>query len=74
MELFEEDFNHEKRLVEMVYVLKCDHPDFKTVFYVGYTTNINKRLYEHHIGRGAYFTNKYKPYALDSLVTAPEGK
>ena len=40
MELFDDDFNHEKRIMEMVYVLRCHHPDFTTVFYVGYTTNI----------------------------------
>ena len=37
-----------------VYMLKCKGP--KSVTYIGYTNNINKRLALHNSGKGAKFT------------------
>jgi predicted GIY-YIG superfamily endonuclease len=35
--------------------------------YVGYTTNINKRIGDHVIGKGSKVTQKYKPISINHV-------
>jgi predicted GIY-YIG superfamily endonuclease len=35
--------------------------------YVGYTENINKRLYQHFSGNGAQWTQKHPPVSVNSI-------
>lgn len=32
---------------------------YRTTFYIGVTTNLSQRIYEHHEGIGSLFTKKY---------------
>ena len=36
----------------------------RTVFYIGVTSDIRQRIYEHKQGEGCKFTSKYKCYLL----------
>lgn len=45
----------------MVYIIQSIN--FPKNTYIGYTTNINKRLQKHNQG-GSYHTSKYKPWKL----------
>ncbi|AOW20925.1 GIY-YIG nuclease family protein [Urechidicola croceus] len=33
---------------------------YRTTFYIGVTTNLSKRLYEHYEGKASVFTKKYQ--------------
>ncbi len=43
-----------------VYVLKSSGSNYKPITYVGYTTNIGKRIALHNNGKGAKFTRGRK--------------
>lgn len=49
------------------YVLKLQND----CWYVGITKNLNKRLYQHWNGEGAYFTRKHKPLELVESYIVP---
>lgn len=44
-----------------VYVLKSLK---NNIFYVGYTSNLKKRIRDHNSGNGSDFTNRNRPYKL----------
>jgi putative endonuclease len=48
-----------------VYILRSESSPEK--IYVGYTKDIDQRLSQHNAGK-AYYTNKYKPWALHGYV------
>ncbi|WP_299105017.1 GIY-YIG nuclease family protein [uncultured Tenacibaculum sp.] len=37
---------------------------YRTTFYIGVTSNLSKRLFEHHNGTASKFTKKYNVVAL----------
>lgn len=43
-----------------IYVLKCAGGKY----YIGQTTNLNRRLAQHKAGGGSWFTTKYKPLGV----------
>jgi putative endonuclease len=43
-----------------MYILRCGNG----LYYVGSTTNLEKRLEQHHLGEGANFTRKHLPVTL----------
>ncbi|MFN3998420.1 GIY-YIG nuclease family protein [Algoriphagus sp.] len=43
-----------------MYILRCSND----LYYVGSTTNLEKRLKQHHLGEGANFTRKHLPVTL----------
>lgn len=47
-----------------VYILKSIHTD---KIYIGYTTNLKKRLWYHNNGLST-FTNKYMPWKIENTV------
>ncbi|OGU77042.1 MAG: excinuclease ABC subunit C [Ignavibacteria bacterium RBG_16_34_14] len=48
-----------------VYILQSkNYPD---KFYIGYTTNIKKRIVEHNEGSVTY-TSKYKPWKINLVI------
>ena len=49
------------------YVLQLEHG----CWYVGITKNLNKRLYQHWHGEGAYFTRKHRPLELAETYIVP---
>lgn len=67
-DLNENEMIYGGRYVPFVYVLKC----IGKRFYIGWTTNLSKRLYEHlHSKNAAYFTFKYEPVRLHCLLMVP---
>ena len=49
------------------YVLKLEDG----CWYCGITSNLNKRLYQHWNGEGAYFTRKHRPLELTETYIVP---
>jgi putative endonuclease len=43
-----------------MYILRCSNG----LYYVGSTTDLEKRLEQHHLGEGANFTRKHLPVTL----------
>jgi hypothetical protein len=51
----------------LVYVLRLT----SNKFYVGVTTNIDRRIYEHSTGRGSVWTSKFKPIETAFMSALP---
>jgi len=49
---------------EGVYVLECDEKKF----YVGYSTNLRKRIRDHYCSKGARWTRKYRPILVEKTI------
>jgi hypothetical protein len=57
------------RGVEMIYVLLLEGDKY----YVGYSGDIHRRLYEHFNGRGSIWTKRYKPLRLVEMLPGGKG-
>lgn len=66
-DLKNDEWIYNGRYIPIVYVLKCD----KEKYYIGWTNNINSRLYLHLFGKGSYFCCKYEPYKLHHISFVP---
>ena len=45
---------------QYVYILECRD----STYYTGYTTDVDKRLETHNLGKGAKYTRSRRPYKL----------
>ncbi|MDR3628592.1 MAG: GIY-YIG nuclease family protein [Ignavibacteriaceae bacterium] len=52
-----------------VYILQS--LNFKDTYYVGFTSNIKRRLSEHNGGKSEY-TSKYKPWKIKNAIAFDE--
>jgi hypothetical protein len=50
----------------MIYIIKC----LNEKYYVGYTTNLEKRLEQHFNGKGSEWTKLYKPVELYKKINS----
>ena len=50
---------------QYVYILKLQEDKY----YVGYTTNVARRVIEHMFGKGSIWTSRYKPVELVRFLT-----
>ena len=57
-----EDYNRAKQLRWTAYVIEAD-----TIYYVGYTSHLPKRISDHHNGNGALFTQICPPVTLERV-------
>lgn len=55
-----------------VYILKSIN--FRNQIYIGYTTNLEKRLLKHNSGIGAKHTNKFKPWKVETYISFSDKK
>lgn len=54
----------EKEKMHYLYVLKCEEDSF----YIGVTTNVNRRFRQHESGKGANFTRRRKPLSIHKVA------
>jgi len=54
-------------LANMFYVYILQAINYTDVFYIGYTTDLKKRLKEHNSGQSIH-TNKYKPWKIKNYI------
>lgn len=52
----------------MIYILACEEGKY----YVGITTDIEKRFDEHNTGHGALWTRKYKPLYIFDIIDSDD--
>lgn len=52
----------------MYYVYIIKSINFPDETYIGYTTNLNKRLNTHNKGMGSNHTNKFKPWKIETYI------
>ena len=55
-----------------VYILRSIKSPAQT--YIGYTTNLDKRLIDHNEGQGAKHTNKFKPWEIETYIAFSDRK